>query len=59
MAVAKEPRLVRRACGTMGAHMDLLERFPGFRARQQRLENETARRRAVGFTTAQLPLVTI
>ena len=59
MATQKEPRLKRRACGTMGAHMDLLERYPGFRARQQRLENEFSRRRAVGFRTAQLPLVTI
>ena len=59
MATQKEPRLKRRECGTMGAHMDLLERYPGFRARQQRLENENARRRAFGFKTAQLPLVTI
>ena len=59
MATRKEPRLKRRACGTMGAHMDLLEHYPGFRARQQRLENENARRRAFGFKAAQLPIVTI
>jgi hypothetical protein len=59
MATQKEPRLKRRECGTMGAHMDLLEHYPGFRARQQRLENENARRRAFGFKAAQLPLVTI
>ena len=59
MASQKEPRLKRRECGTMGAHMDLLEHYPGFRARQQRLENENARRRAFGFKAAQLPLITL
>jgi hypothetical protein len=36
---------LRRSCGTMAAHMMLLERFPSYRASQMRLEGETARRR--------------
>jgi len=59
MATEKEPKLVRRACGTMGAHMFLLERYPAFRARQRRLEGETARRRALGFVAAELKLAKI
>jgi len=43
----------------MAAHMALLERYPGFRTRQQRLEGETARRRALGFLPAQLKLAKI
>ena len=49
MARKKEPKLIRRSCGTMGAHMLLLERYPAFRTRQQRLETETTRRRALGI----------
>ena len=56
MATRKQHKLIRRACGTMGAHMLLLERYPAFRARQQRLENETNRRRALGFTAAEIKL---
>jgi hypothetical protein len=59
MATTKQPKLIRRACGTMGAHMLLLERYPAFRTRQQRLENETTRRRALGFTAAELKLAKI
>src|SRR5262244_928087 len=59
MATRKQPKLIRRACGTMGAHMLLLERYPAFRARQQRLENETNRRRALGFTAAEIKLAKI
>ena len=59
MATQKQPKLIRRACGTMGAHMLLLERYPAFRARQQRLESETNRRRALGFTAAELKLAKI
>jgi len=59
MATKKEPKLIRRACGTMGAHMLLLERYPAFRTRQQRLENETTRRRALGFIAAELKLAKI
>ena len=36
----------RRKCGTMAAHMSLLEKDPSFRARQFRIEQEFARRRA-------------
>jgi Pregnancy-associated plasma protein-A len=59
MATQKQPKLIRRTCGTMGAHMLLLERYPAFRTRQQRLENETTRRRALGFTAAELKLARI
>src|SRR5438046_8243132 len=59
MATKKEPKLIRRACGTMGAHMLLLERYPAFRTRQQRLENETTRRRALGFIAAEPKLAKI
>jgi len=55
----RQPKLTRRACGAMAAHMALLERYPGFRTRQQRLEGETARRRALGFLPAQLKLAKI
>lgn len=54
-----EPRLSRRFCGTMASHMALLEKDPGFRLRQQRLESEVARRRAFAFTPADLRLVKI
>ena len=39
--------------------MLLLERYPAFRTRQQRLENETTRRRALGFIAAELKLAKI
>jgi hypothetical protein len=55
----RQPKLTRRACGAMAAHMALLERYPGFRTRQQRLEGETARRRALGFLAADLKLAKI
>lgn len=59
MARKKEPKLIRRACGTMGAHMLLLERYPAFRTRQQRLETETTRRRALGIMPTELKLAKI
>jgi hypothetical protein len=43
----------------MAAHMALLERYPGFRTRQQRLEGETARRRALGFLPREIKLAKI
>jgi hypothetical protein len=43
----------------MAAHMLLLEKHPSFRARQFRLEQETARRRARAFKVAELPSATI
>jgi hypothetical protein len=55
----RQPKLTRRACGAMAAHMALLERYPGFRTRQQRLEGENARRRALGFLPAELKLAKI
>jgi len=36
----------RRRCGTMAAHMRLLEAYAPLRARQARLEQQTARRRS-------------
>jgi hypothetical protein len=50
----------RRLCGTMAAHMRLLEEYAPFRARQSRLEQETARRRALALAvTVKPPLVTV
>jgi hypothetical protein len=43
----------------MAAHMALLERYPAFRTRQQRLEGETARRRALGFLPREIKLAKI
>jgi Pregnancy-associated plasma protein-A len=50
---------VRRQCGTMAAHMMLLERFPSYRASQMRLEAATARRRASSRQLKVAKLVTI
>jgi len=50
---------LRRSCGTMAAHMMLLEKYPAFRARQFRLEQETALRRARGVRVERLKLVTV
>ena len=38
--------MTRRRCGTMAAHMRLLEAYAPLRARQSRLEQQTARRRS-------------
>ena len=53
------PRLRRRSCGTMGVHMMLLEKYPSFRARQFKLEQEYARRRAKPVSLAKLSTATI
>ena len=45
----------RRRCGTMAAHMRLLEEYAPFRARQSRLEQETARRRSLAAAVAVKP----
>ena len=37
---------LRRNCGTMAVHMMLLEQFTSYRARQLKLEQDTAKRRA-------------
>ena len=50
---------LRRSCGTMAAHMMLLERFPAFRANQMRLEGEIARRRESVFDVEKAKIVTI
>jgi len=48
-----------RTCGTMAAHMMLLERFPGFRTSQMRLETATARRRQLPEDMRRARIVTI
>ena len=50
---------LRRQCGTMAAHMMLLERFPSFRAHQFQLEEGFTRRRARGVSIDRLKLKTI
>src|SRR5438128_11099632 len=52
------PRLLRRSCGTMAVHMMLLEKYPSFRARQFKLEQDTAKRRAMPLSLAKLATVT-
>lgn len=56
---ARTQRKLRRSCGTMAAHMMLLERFPAFRASQMRLEGATERRRATGEDLRKARLITI
>ncbi len=50
---------LHRTCGTMAAHMMLLERFPAFRANQMRLEGATERRRQTREDVRKAPIVTI
>jgi hypothetical protein len=50
---------LRRMCGTMAAHMMLLERFPSFRQTQMRLEGATERRRQTAEDLARARIVTI
>ena len=50
---------LRRMCGTMAAHMMLLERFPAFRTSQMRLEGATEKRRQTGEDMAKVSIVTI
>jgi hypothetical protein len=54
-----EEPILHRACGTMPAHMMLLEMHPSFHAKQFRLEEATQRLRTEGFRVADLPLATI
>ena len=56
---ARSAEGLHRSCGTMAAHMMLLERFPSFRASQMRLEGETARRRQSGLKVTKPRIVTI
>jgi hypothetical protein len=51
--------LLRRSCGTMSVHMMLLEKYPSFRARQFKLEQEYAKRRAKPTALAKLSVPTI
>src|SRR3990172_3932128 len=56
----KPPRHgVRRRCGTMAAHMRLLEAHASFRGRQQRLELATARRRSLAAAVPTLVTVDV
>ena len=50
---------MRRRCGTMAAHMRLLEEYAPFRARQARIELATARGRSALAVAAKPPLVTV
>jgi hypothetical protein len=50
---------LHRTCGTMAAHMMLLERFPTFRTNQMRLEGATAARRQAREDLRAAPIVTI
>lgn len=56
---AGQDRELRRTCGTMGAHMLLLERYPRFRANQMRLEGATARRREVSVDLRKAKIATV
>ncbi|HEX9188951.1 MAG TPA: zinc metalloprotease [Vicinamibacteria bacterium] len=58
MPERKRP-LVRRTCGTMAAHMMLLERYPAFRGRQFRLEAEYVRRRGAALRRERAKTVTV
>src|SRR5687768_1703095 len=49
----------RRTCGTMAAHLLLLETQRSFRSNQRRLEEATAKRLDTGAVPAKLTLVTI
>jgi len=50
---------LHRTCGTMAAHMMLLERFPEYRANLMRLEEATDRRRARVTDVKRAKLITI
>ncbi|MEZ5475650.1 MAG: zinc metalloprotease [Steroidobacteraceae bacterium] len=53
------PTKLRRSCGTMAAHMMLLERYPAYRQNLARLELATDRMRTRGVHRAAQKLVTI
>lgn len=57
--MAKRHAQLRRSCGTMAAHMMLLETFPAFRAHQMRLEGVTDKRRQLAFDIKAVPIVTV
>ena len=59
-AKAKAPKVVqRRSCGAMAVHMMLLEQNPSFRARQMKLEADTAKRRTLGVSPAKEKITTV
>ncbi|HVG53057.1 MAG TPA: hypothetical protein VM846_01450, partial [Vicinamibacterales bacterium] len=45
---------LHRMCGTMAAHMMLLERFPSFRDNQMRLEGATDKKRQAADDLARV-----
>jgi hypothetical protein len=55
----KKGQARRRACGTMAAHMMLLEKHPEFRARQFQLEQDFARRRMERVSVGKLKTVMV
>ena len=56
---ARSGEELRRSCGTMAAHMMLLERFPAFRANQMRLEGEISKRRESPVDLKKAKIITI
>jgi hypothetical protein len=58
-AKASEEVPLHRSCGAMAVHMLLLEKFPAFRARQFKLEADTARRRATADTVKKAAASTV
>jgi hypothetical protein len=59
MAKRTKAARARRSCGTMAAHMRLLERFPAFRQRQFALETATTARRAAAARVPRLVTVRV
>ncbi len=55
----KPPKLTRRACGAMQAHMRLLESNPSFRGNQFKLEGDIAKLRTSAINLATVPIATI
>lgn len=50
---------LHRSCGTMAVHMLLLEKFPAFRGRQFKLEQDTARRRSMAVSAKKAAASTV
>jgi hypothetical protein len=59
MAKKTKRSKLHRACGAMAAHMLLLEKHRGFRTKQMRLEESTARRRAAPEDLSKVSIVTV
>jgi Pregnancy-associated plasma protein-A len=58
-AASKPPKLARRACGAMQAHMRLLETNPSFRGNQFKLEGDIAKLRTSAINLRTVPIATI